>query len=101
MPQFKSNLEDEDLNPPISYAKLPDVAAEMVFVGDEDYQPDCPWKNSGIEQGIDEALIEDWGAGTSNGNSDSYMEGGMGLRKQVKLEGNEVGVGALFQLMCE
>jgi hypothetical protein len=37
---------------------LPGVAADMVFVGDEDYQPDCPWKISGIEQEIDEALME-------------------------------------------
>ncbi len=37
--KHKSNLEDKDVDPPLP--DLPCVAAEMVFLGDEDYQPDC------------------------------------------------------------
>jgi hypothetical protein len=43
-------LEDKDVDPPLP--DLPCVAAKMVFLGDEDYQPDCPWKISGIERAI-------------------------------------------------
>ena len=74
---------------------LPGVAADMVFVGDEDYQPDCPWKISGIEQEIDEALMEHWGE-----TSDSYVEGSLGLRNQVSFEGNKADGEAFFQRVC-
>jgi hypothetical protein len=80
--RYKSNLDEEDLDPPMP--NLPGVAADMVFVGDEDYQPDCPWKISGIEQEIDEALMEHWGE-----TSDFYIEGSLGLRNRVSFEGNK------------
>ncbi len=49
------------MNPPMP--DLPGVAAKMVFVGDKDYEPDYLWKNSGMEQAINDALtIENWGA---------------------------------------
>jgi hypothetical protein len=48
--KHKLNLEDKDVDPPLP--DLPCVAAKMVFLGDEDYQPDCPWKISGIERAI-------------------------------------------------
>ncbi len=52
--KHKSNLEDKDVDPPLP--DLPCVAAKMVFLGDEDYQPDCPWKISGIERAIRDEL---------------------------------------------
>ncbi len=59
---------------------LPYVAAKMVFFGDEDYQPDCPWKISGIERPIGDALDE-WNF------TDSNTEGSSRLNR-VSLEGN-------------
>jgi hypothetical protein len=41
MKKHKSNLEDKYVDPP---PDLPCVPTEMTFFGDEDYQPDCPWK---------------------------------------------------------
>ena len=38
--------EDVDLVP-----NLPRLPIEMVFFRDDDYQPDCPWKNSCDERG--------------------------------------------------
>ncbi len=37
----------------------------MVFIGDDDYQPDCPWKNSGNEGSINDAMDE-WDDTDSN-----------------------------------
>jgi hypothetical protein len=76
--KHKSNLEDKDVDPPLP--DLPCVAAEMVFLGDEDYQPDCPWKISGIERAIRDELDE-WDF------TDSNMEGSLRLNR-VSLEGN-------------
>jgi hypothetical protein len=91
--RYNSNLEEDELNPPMP--DLPGVAAEMVFVGDEDYEPDCPWKNSGMEQEINDTLtIEDWGAHESESNTERRM--GL-LGNRVSLVGtNEVGAGYLF-----
>jgi hypothetical protein len=61
--KHKSNLKYKDVNPP-----LPDlscIAANMVFLGDEDYQSDCPWKISGIERAIRDELGE-WDFTDSN-----------------------------------
>jgi hypothetical protein len=71
-------LEDKDVDPPLP--DLPCVAAKMVFIGDEDYQPDCPWKISGIERAIRDELDE-WDF------TDSNMEGSLRLNR-VSLEGN-------------
>jgi hypothetical protein len=76
--KHKSNLEDKDVDHPIP--DLPCEAAEMVFFGDEEYQPDCPWKNSGVERAIGDALDE-WDF------TDSSMEGDM-IQNSVSLEGN-------------
>ncbi len=59
---------------------LPHEAAEMVFFGDEQYQPDCLWKNPGAERAIGDALDE-WDF------TDSSMEGNM-IQNRVSLEGN-------------
>jgi len=40
-------LEEEDVDPAPNFPRLP---TEMVFFGDDDYQPDRPWKNSGDER---------------------------------------------------
>ncbi len=76
--RHKPNLEDKDVDKP-----LPDllcVASKMVFFGDEDYQPDCPWKIPGIERAIGDALDE-WDF------TDSNMEGSLRLNR-VSLVGN-------------
>ncbi len=52
----------------------------MVFFGDEEYQPDCPRKNSGVERAIGNALDE-WDF------TDSSMEGNM-TQNRLSLEGN-------------
>jgi hypothetical protein len=94
--RYKSNLDEEDLDPPTP--NLPGVAAKNVFVGDEDYQPDCPWKISGYLREIDEALMEHWGE-----TSDSYREESVGVRNRVSFKGNEADGEALFLLagVCE
>jgi hypothetical protein len=76
--KHKSNLEHEDVDHPIP--DLPCVAAEMVFFGDDEYQPDRPWKNSGVERAIEDAL-DDWVF------TDSSMEGDM-IQNMVSLECN-------------
>ena len=39
---------------------LPYEAAEMVFEGDDGYQPDCPWKYAAdYDQAINDALMDD------------------------------------------
>ena len=76
--QHKSNLEDEDVDHPIP--DLPCVAAKMVFFGDEEYQQDCPWKNSGVEREIGD-VIDEWDF------TDSSMTGDM-IQNRVSLEGN-------------
>ncbi len=77
----RSNLEDEDVDPPIP--DLQCVPTEMVFFGDEDYQPDCPWKISGIERAMEDVLDE-WDV------TDSNTEGNLRMN-QVSLEGNKTG----------
>jgi hypothetical protein len=76
--RHKSNLEDKDVDP---LPDLPCKPAEMVFFGDEDYQPDCPWKNTGIEGAINDALDE-WDC------TDSNTEGSLQMN-WVSLEGNK------------
>jgi hypothetical protein len=76
--KHKSNLEDKDVDHPIS--DFPCEAAEMVFFGDEEHQPDCPWKNSGVERAIGDAL-DKWEF------TDSSMEEDM-IQNRVSLEGN-------------
>jgi hypothetical protein len=76
--KHKSNLEDEDVDHLIP--DLPSVAAEMVFFGDEEYQPDYPWKNSGVERAIGDALDE-WDC------TDSSMKEDM-IQNRVSLEGS-------------
>ncbi len=66
------------MDPPLR--DLPCVAAEMVFLGDEDYQLDCPWKISSIERAIKDELDE-WDF------TDSNMEGSLRLNR-VSLEGS-------------
>ncbi len=66
------------MDPPLQ--DLPCVAAEMVFLGDEDYQPDCPWKISSIERAIKDELDE-WDF------TDSSTEESLRLNR-VSLEGN-------------
>ena len=66
------------MDPPLP--DLPCVAAKMVFLGDEDYQPDCPWKISGIERAIKDELDE-WDF------TDSNTKGSLSLN-WVSLEGN-------------
>jgi hypothetical protein len=39
----------------------------MVFFGDDDYQPDCPWKNSVDERGDDDT--NEWDETNSHGES--------------------------------
>ena len=54
----RSNSEDEDSDPPMP--NLPYEAAEMVFEGDDGYQPDCPWKYAAdYDQAINDALMDD------------------------------------------
>ena len=54
----RSNSEDEDLDPPMP--NLPGEAAEMVFEGDDGYQPDSPWKYAAdYDQAINDALMDD------------------------------------------
>lgn len=60
----RSNSEDEDSDPPMP--NLPGEAAEMVFEGDDGYQPDCPWKyaadaDQAIDALMDDDLIRGWG----------------------------------------
>ncbi len=62
---------------------LPCVPTEMVFFGDKDYQPDCPWKNSGIEGAIND-VMDEWD------DTDSNTEGSLQMNR-VSLEGNETG----------
>ncbi len=71
-------MEDEDVDHPLP--DLPCVAAKIVFFGDEDYQPDCPWKISGVERAIGDALDE-WDF------TDSNTEGSLRLNR-ISLEGN-------------
>ncbi len=66
--KHKSNLEDKDVDHPIP--DLPCAADKMVFFEDEEYQPDCPWKNSGVERAIRDA-IDEWDF------TDSSMTGDM------------------------
>jgi hypothetical protein len=75
--KHKSNLKNKDVDHPIP--DLPCVAAKMVFFGDKDYQPDCPWKNSGVEKAIGDALDE-WDF------TDLSMEGDM-INYRVKVVG--------------
>ncbi len=76
--KYKLTLEDEDVDPPLP--DLPCVAAKMDFLGDKDYQPDCPWKISGIERAFRDELDE-WNF------TDSNTEGSLRLNR-VSLEGN-------------
>jgi hypothetical protein len=55
----------------------------MVFFGDDDYQPDCPWKDSSIERAMEDALDE-WDV------TDSHTGGSLRMN-WVSLEGNETG----------
>jgi len=60
----RSNSEDKDSDPPMP--NLPGEAAEMVFEGDDGYQPDCPWKyaadsDQAIDALMDDDLIRGWG----------------------------------------
>ena len=77
--KHKSNLEDKDVDH--SLPDLPCAAANLVFFGDEGYQPDCPWEISGVERAIGDALDE-WDF------TDSNMEGNLRLNR-VSLEGND------------
>ena len=43
------------------------LPTEMVFFGDDDYQPDYPWKNSVDERGDDNT--NDWDETNSHGES--------------------------------
>jgi hypothetical protein len=49
-----TNLGEEEVDP---VPDLPRLPTEMVFLGDEDYEPDCPWKNS-IDEGGDDNTNE-------------------------------------------
>ncbi len=52
--KHNTNLEEEDVDP-----------VDTFFFGDDDYQSDCPWKNSGDNRG-DEDIIE-WDETDSHG----------------------------------
>ena len=94
----KSNPEDDDSNPPMP--NLPVLeAAEMLFEGDEGYQPDRPWKNSesadyygGHELLIDDALdgdsvIEGWQGGDER--ESLAVVTNFGARHRVSLDSEE------------
>ena len=49
--KHKTNLEEEDVG---TVPNMPRLPTEMVFFGDDDYQPDCPWKKSVDERGDDD-----------------------------------------------
>ena len=53
--KHKTNFEEKDVD---LVPNLPRLPTEMVFSGDVDYQPDCPWKNSGNEKGDED--INEW-----------------------------------------
>ena len=58
-------MEEEDVGPvPNLSSTLP---AEMIFIGDDDYQPACPWKNSVDERGDDKT--NEWDETISHGES--------------------------------
>ena len=59
-----TNLEEEDVG---TVPNLPRLTTEMVFFGDDDYQPDCPWKNSVDERGDDNT--NEWEETKSHGES--------------------------------
>ena len=62
--KHKTNLEEEDVG---TVPNLPRLPTEMVFFGDDDYQPDCPWKNSVDERGDDDT--NEWDETNSHGES--------------------------------
>ena len=62
--KHKTNLEEEDVG---TVPNLPRLPTEMVFFGDDDYQPDCPWKNSVDERGDDNT--NEWDETNSHGES--------------------------------
>jgi hypothetical protein len=62
--KHKTNLEEEDVG---TVPNLPRLPTEMVFFGDDDYQPDCPWKNSVDERGDDDTY--EWDETNSHGES--------------------------------
>ncbi len=63
--KHKTNLEEEDVGPvPNLSSTLP---AEMIFIGDDDYQPACPWKNSVDERRDDNT--NEWDETISHGES--------------------------------
>jgi hypothetical protein len=90
----KSNPEDEDSYPPMP--NLPVLeAAEMVFEGDEGYQPDRLWKNSESadyyrehDELIDDALIEGWQGGDERESSAVVTK--FGARHRVSLNSEEL-----------
>ena len=62
--KHKTNLEEEDVDPAPNFPRLP---TGMVFFGDDDYQPDRPWKNSGDDR-VDDNTNE-WDDTDSRGES--------------------------------
>ncbi len=70
--KHKTNLEEED----VGTVNLPRLPTEMVFFGDDDYQPDCPWKNSVGERGDDHT--NEWEETNSHGESVRVDRGSLG-----------------------
>ena len=62
--KHKTNLEEEDVG---TVPNLPRLPTEMVFFGDDAYQPDCPWKNSVDERRDDDT--NEWDETNSRGES--------------------------------
>ncbi len=62
--KHETNLEEEDVD---TLPNLPRLPTEMVFFGDDDYQTDCPWKNSVDERGDEDT--NEWDETNSHGES--------------------------------